>query len=398
MVRIKAILDATENRNRFLFARFVNLHGLETAFQCGILLDVLAVFLRGRRTDAVQFATGQFRLEHIAQVHGALGLACTHDGVDFIDEQQRVAVFFKRVEHGFQTFLEIAAVLCARHQGRQIECKQLLALQGVRHIAAIDSLGEAFDNGGLTHARFTDQARIVFRLTAQNQDDAADFFFTANHRRKLSVGSHFHKLTAVEFQRRLFLGIGGTRKRIRQPRFHDLHAAQRIFKNLRKATVARELHQRHEHVAWGHHAVHLTRRLHRGTQDTVQVVIRFHVGVHTFHTRNLLHERFQLAAEFIGLRAFGFIKFLQGGIGAFYKPDSQMSRTQVGMRATVAQALGLRQDFFCIVVEIGHSVFPLFFTAIYMQRPCQGVQTVKKARNRPKTKKMSHFIATFFQK
>jgi hypothetical protein len=31
-----------------------------------------------------------------------------------------------------------------------------------------------------------------------------------------------------------------------------------------------------------------------------------------------------------------------------------MRRTQVGMRATVAQALRLRQNFFCIVIEIGH--------------------------------------------
>ena len=317
MVRIKAVLDATENRNRFLFARFVNLHGLETAFQSGILLDVLAVFLRGRRTDAVQLTTGEFRLEHVAQVHGAFGLACTHDGVDFIDEQQGVAVFFKRVKHGFQTFLEIAAVLCARHQGRQIKCKQLLALQSVRHIAAIDSLGEPFDNSGLTHARFTDQARVVFRLSAQDQDDAADFFFTANHRRKLSVGSHFHKFTSIEFQRRLFLGIRGTRKRVRQPGFHNFHGTECVFEHLRKATVARELHQGNEHIARGHHAVHLTRRLHRGTQNTVQVVIGFHVGVHAFHARNLLHERLQLAAKLVRLRALGLIKLFQGGIGAF---------------------------------------------------------------------------------
>ena len=362
VVRVKAILDATENRNRFLFAGFVNLHGLETAFQGGILLDVLAVFLRSRCTDAMQFTTGEFRLEHVAQVHGAFGLARTHDGVDFIDEQQRVAVFFKGVEHGFQTFLEIATVFCTRHQGRQIERKQLLALQSVRHVAAVNTLGKAFHNGGLTHAGFTDQAGVVFRLTAQNQDDAANLFFTANHRRKLSVGSHFHKFTAVEFQRGLFLGIRGTRKRIRQPRFHDLHAAQRIFKNLRKAAVARELHEGHEHIARGHHTVHLTRCLHRRTQNAVQVVVGFHVGVHTLHARNLLHKRLQLTAELIRLRALRLVEFLQGGIRAFDKPHRQMRRTQIGMRATVAQALRLRQHLFCIVIKIGH-FFLSFFTA-----------------------------------
>ena len=354
MVRIESVLDATENRNRFLFAGLVNLHGLETAFQGGILLNVLAVFLRGGRTDAVQFTTGELRLEHIAQVHGAFRLARTHNGVDFVDEQQGIAVFFKGVQHGFQTFLEIATVFCTRHQGRQIQRKQLLALQSVRHIAAIDSLGEPFDNSGLTHARFTDQARVVFRLTAQNQDDTADFFFTANHRRKLSVGGHFHEFTAVQFQRGLFLGIGGPCKRIRKPSFHDLDAAQRVFEHLRKATVARELHEGHEHIARGHHTVHLTRRLHRGSQNAVQVIIGFHVGVHALHARNLLHERLQLAAELIRLRALRLVEFLQGGIRAFDKAYRQVRRTQVGMRATVAQALRLRQNFFCIVVKIRH--------------------------------------------
>jgi hypothetical protein len=39
-----------------------------------------------------------------------------------------------------------------------------------------------------------------------------------------------------------------------------------------------------------------------------------------------------------------------------------MCRTQVGMRAAVTQALRLRQNFFCIVIEIGH-FFLSFFTA-----------------------------------
>ena len=403
MVRIKSILDATENGNRFLFAGLVNLHGLETAFQGGIFLDVLAVFLRGGGTDAVQLTTGEFRLEHVAQVHGSFRLARTHDSVDFIDEQQGIAVFFKGVQHGFQAFLEITAVFCTRHQGRQIQRKQLLALQGVGHIAAVNTLGKAFHNGGLTHARFTDQARVVFRLSAKNQDDAADFLFTANHRRKLSVGSHFHEFAAVQFQRRLFLGIGGTRKRVRQPSFHDFHAAQRVFKNLRESTVTRELHQGHEHVARSHHAVHLTRRLHRGAQNAVQVVIGFHVGVHALHTRNLLHERFQLAAEFVRLRALRLVEFLQGGIRAFDKPHRQMRRTQVGMRATVTQALRLGQHLFCIVIEIGH-IFLSFLPLSRCKTRAKGIarqktfQIAQKRQLPPSKAKNVAFFSIIFSK
>jgi hypothetical protein len=81
-----------------------------------------------------------------------------------------------------------------------------------------------------------------------------------------------------------------------------------------------------------------------------------------------------------------------------------MRRTQVGMRATVAQALRLRQNFFCIVIEIGHSCLFFIFTAFQMQNPCQGPRSAKNAPNTVKTaisalnsKKMSHFSAAFFQ-
>jgi hypothetical protein len=67
--------------------RLVHQHLLEAALQRGILLDVLAVFVQRGRADAVQLAARQRRLEHVAGVHGALGLAGAHHGVDLVDEE-----------------------------------------------------------------------------------------------------------------------------------------------------------------------------------------------------------------------------------------------------------------------------------------------------------------------
>jgi hypothetical protein len=67
------------------------------------------------------------------------------------------------------------------------------------------------------------------------------------------------------------------------------------------------------------------------------------------------------------------------------------------MGATVAQALRLRQNFFCIVIEIGHSCLFFIFTAFQMQNPCQGPRSAKNAQKRLKKRKMSHFSASFFQ-
>ena len=99
VVRIKAILNATQNRNRFVFARLVHLHRLESTFQSRILFNVLAVFLSRRCTNAMEFATSKFRLKHIAQVHRAFSLTSPHNVVEFIDEHKRVAIFFNSVNH-----------------------------------------------------------------------------------------------------------------------------------------------------------------------------------------------------------------------------------------------------------------------------------------------------------
>ena len=60
--------------------------------RAGVLFDVLPVLVQGGGADAVQFAAGQHRLEQVAGVHGALGLARAHDGVQLIDEEDDLAL------------------------------------------------------------------------------------------------------------------------------------------------------------------------------------------------------------------------------------------------------------------------------------------------------------------
>ena len=62
-------------------------HRLEAALQGGILLDVLAVFVQRGGADAVQFAAGQHRLQHVAGIHRPFGLAGADDGVQLVDEE-----------------------------------------------------------------------------------------------------------------------------------------------------------------------------------------------------------------------------------------------------------------------------------------------------------------------
>jgi hypothetical protein len=72
--------------------------------------------------------------------------------VELVDEQDDVAALGDLLHHLLEALLELAAVLRAGDQGRQVERVDLLALQQLRHVGVRDALGEALDDGGLADA------------------------------------------------------------------------------------------------------------------------------------------------------------------------------------------------------------------------------------------------------
>lgn len=58
------------------------------------LFDVLAVFVQRGGADAMQLTARQRRLEHVAGIHRAVGLAGADHGVQLIDEQDDLASFW----------------------------------------------------------------------------------------------------------------------------------------------------------------------------------------------------------------------------------------------------------------------------------------------------------------
>jgi hypothetical protein len=78
----------------------------------------------------VQLAAGKGGLEHVARVHGALGLAGADHGVQLVDEQDDLALLLGQVvEHALEPLLELAAELGASDQGAHVEGEHPLALQ-----------------------------------------------------------------------------------------------------------------------------------------------------------------------------------------------------------------------------------------------------------------------------
>ena len=175
---------------------------LEAALQRGVLFDILAVLVEGGGTNAVQLTPGQHRFEQVAGVHGTLGFTCTHNGVQFVDEQNDAAFrLLDLIKHRFQPFLKLAAVFGSGHQTAHIQREDGFILQTDGDVALDDTLGQPFGDGGFAHAGLTDEHRVVLALAGQNTDDIADFVVTANDRVQLVGAGVFHQIGAVFFQR-----------------------------------------------------------------------------------------------------------------------------------------------------------------------------------------------------
>jgi hypothetical protein len=209
VVQLVLLLQAAQDGDRALHARLVDQHLLEAALERGVLLDVLAVFVERRRADAVQFAARQRRLEHVAGVDRALGLAGADHGVQLVDEQDDASLVLRDLlEHRFQAFLELAAILGAGQQPGHVEHQHLLALQRIRDLVIDDALRQAFDDRRLADARFADQHRVVLGAPLQDLHGAADFVVATDHRVELALGGALGEVDAVLLERfALALGL-----------------------------------------------------------------------------------------------------------------------------------------------------------------------------------------------
>ena len=188
--------DAAEDLDRLVHGRLVDAHGLESALERGVLLDELAVFVERGRADALEFAAGERRLEDVGGVHRALGTAGADDAVDLVDEEDDVAGFADLLDDGLDALLELAAVLRAGDEQREIERDDAARAELLGDVARVDGLSEAFDDGGLADAGLAEQRGVVLVAAAEDLDEAAHFVGAADHRVELPLGGHLGEVAA----------------------------------------------------------------------------------------------------------------------------------------------------------------------------------------------------------
>ena len=196
-----SLLQAAQDRDRILDGRLGDHDRLEPALEGGVLLDIFPVFVECRGADAVQLAPGQHRLEQVARVHGAVGLAGADDRMQLIDKEQDSAFALADfLQDGLQPLLKLAAELRAGDQAAHIQGENRLVLQAFGHVAADDPQRQPFGDGCLADTRLADQDRIVFRLAGKNADDIPDFGIPADDRIQLLLPGQLDQVGTVFLQ------------------------------------------------------------------------------------------------------------------------------------------------------------------------------------------------------
>ena len=259
VVRLVALLQPAQDRDRVRDRRLADEDRLEAALERGVLLDVLAVLVERRRADRAQLAAREHRLQEVGRVDGALGRARADDRVQLVDEEDDLAggVLDLR-EHGLEPLLELAAVLRAGEQRADVERPHALALQALGDVARDDALREPLDDRRLPDAGLADEHRVVLRAPREHLDDAADLLVAPDDRVELPRLGERGQVAAVLLER-LVRALGILRR--------DLLAAADVLERLEQR-VARDDVEREQQVLDRDELVtelpHLRRRPRRG--------------------------------------------------------------------------------------------------------------------------------------
>src|SRR2546422_373809 len=155
-------------------------------------------------------AAAERRLEHVARIHGAFGLAGAYHGVQLVDEQDHLAFLLGQiVEHALEALLELAAELRSGDQRAHVERQDALSFKTLRHLAVDDALRQALDDRGLADARIADQHRVVLGAPLQHLDGAPDLIVAADHRIELAGSRARGEIDGVLLERlAALLGVG----------------------------------------------------------------------------------------------------------------------------------------------------------------------------------------------
>ena len=211
-----AVLHADEHFDCLALGGWIDLHGLEPPLERAVLLDVLPVLGGGRRADAADLAPRERRLEDVGRVERALRRARPHQRVQLVDEHDDVRILGQLLHDRLQALLELAAVLRARDDERDVERQNALVRQEMGDVAVDDPLREPLDDRRLADARLADQDGVVLRAPAEDLLDALHLDVAADQRIELVLHGRVGQVPRELGQQRRLLHPGERRLLVEQ--------------------------------------------------------------------------------------------------------------------------------------------------------------------------------------
>ena len=172
MVVFVFILNIVQNVKGLLGGGGFEDNLLETTFESPVFFNVLAVFVQRCRTDTLQFAACEGRLEEVGGVHAAGGVARTHHRVQFVDEEDDIGAFLQLFEDCFHAFLKLSAVFGARHKTGHVEAHNALMQERARDVSGRNLQCKSLCQSGFADTRLADEHGVVFLSAAENLGDA----------------------------------------------------------------------------------------------------------------------------------------------------------------------------------------------------------------------------------
>ncbi len=176
-------LQAFQNLDGVRHARLAHVDLLKTADQRPVLLEILPVFLVGRRTDAPQRSGLKRGLEKVRCIHrAAAGGPGADNGMDFVDEEDGAGDRLQLLDHGFQPLLEISAVARSRDERAHVERVDRAGAQNLGHVGLHDLARQSLGDCGLADSWIAHEEGIVLLPAAENLDRALDFGIAPDQR------------------------------------------------------------------------------------------------------------------------------------------------------------------------------------------------------------------------
>mmetsp|Transcript_45742 Transcript_45742/g.145763 ORF Transcript_45742/g.145763 Transcript_45742/m.145763 type:complete len:302 (+) Transcript_45742:1379-2284(+) len=184
--------ERREDLVRHLGGGLPNSHGLESALQGGVLLDVAAVLLHGRGANALHLPARERRLEELRGVHARVlpRGPRAHERVQLVYEENDPRVRNHLLDHLLEALLELPAVLGVGDQHTHLQREEPLALQPGGHLLVHDHLREPLRQGRLAHARVAHEAGVALAPPYEDAQHAPHLLVAADTGVQLALARH----------------------------------------------------------------------------------------------------------------------------------------------------------------------------------------------------------------